>query len=1145
MAAPKLHQRLERLSPAQRELVLQKLRPQLQPAIAPAPHDSEVPLSYAQQRLWFLHQLSEGGAAYNISGGVRLTGILDAAILDRAFRDVIARHESLRTTYPGGRVHVGPVPSLPIVESREIQPGDLRRIAIEEANHPFDLAGGPLLRILLLRIAAAEHVLLVTMHHIVSDGWSLALLIRETSALYAAYSSGQPSALTPLKLQYGDFAHWQRQSLQGDVIEKHLSWWRERLAGAPQFLNLPTDHPRPPVQGFEGDVHIAHIPRELAGQLAALGAQNNATFFMTALAAFFVLLSRYSAQEDLLVGSPVANRTRPEVEPLIGLFVNTVVLRANLAGNPPFTELLRSVRQTTLEAFSHQDTPFDFLVEKLQPERSLSHSPVFQAMFVLQNAHSTVTGQPGDLQTGLPGLAIAPLDPPPGTAKFDLTLFLEESQDGVKAIWEYRTGLFEAETIARMARNFQTLLESVVADPSRPVGELDLIAPAERRQLLVEWNETATRYPEDRCFHGLFEDQAARTPTAVAAACGGRSLTYAELNARANRLAHRLRQEGVGRESLVGLYCDRSLDLMAAVLGVLKAGAAYVPLDAGCPPERLRFMLADAQVTLVLTEERLVASLPEAIPRLCLDRAGDNLAGHSHTNPAWPVGADDLAYVLYTSGSTGTPKGAEIPHRGLTNYLSWAVQAYEVASGSGAPIHSSIGFDATITSWFTPLLAGRMVSLVPEGGEIEALHELLQSQEDFSLVKITPAHLEALSHLLPERGAPSGAGRSPVPRCGPLSHLPEYGAPSHAGRSPVPPCGPLNHLLPEQGALRGARAFVIGGEALFGKQLAFWQAHAPGVRMFNEYGPTETVVGCCCYEAPAHIDYGGPVPIGRPIANTQLYVLDANRQPAPLGVPGELYIGGHGVARGYRNRPELTAEKFIPNPFGGGRLYRTGDLVKYLPDGNLVYLGRLDGQVKIRGFRVEPGEVEAVLTRHPAVREAVVVADGRRLAAYVVSACPASELRAFVSSQLPDYMTPSIFVPLAAMPLTANGKVDRRALPPLAPPESASTVAPRTPTETTLATIWAELLGVPGVGVDDNFFELGGHSLLAIQAISRVRQAFGVEIPLRSLFEAPTIASLAARLPASAPVASQPSAIARVRRDQHRLSRPKEQPSDE
>jgi amino acid adenylation domain-containing protein/non-ribosomal peptide synthase protein (TIGR01720 family) len=1084
-----LQERLEKLSPAQRELVLQKLRAQRPEAIPPAP-GPELPLSYAQQRLWFLHRLNEGGAAYNISGGIHLEGELDAAVLDRSFREVITRHESLRTTFPDGKVHVAREPQKPALRIRDLrhEPGaasGASRLAREEAGHVFDLAAGPLFRALLLRVAETRHTLIVTMHHIVSDGWSLALLIREVSALYAAHAAGRPSPLPPLKLQYSDFAYWQREALSGEVLNRQLNYWKQQLAGAPQLLNLPTDYPRPPAQSFEGAVHTDLLPRSLVDRLAAVGAANGATPFMTMLAAFAVLLSRYSGQEDLVIGSPVANRNRAEIESIIGLFVNTIVLRADLSGNPSFEEFLRRVRRTVLGAFSHQDTPFDLLVEKLQPERNLSHSPLFQTMFILQNAHSTVTGQYQDRYAELPGLAIAPLEPENRTAKFDLTLFLEETSDGLRALWEYSTGLFEADTIVRMAGHYRTLLESIAGNPAQTVGDLDIVSPEERSQLLTDLNATAVPYDETLCFNHLFEEQAAKTPNALAVVCGAQQLTYAELNARANRLANYLQAQGVARDSLIALYFERSPDLMVATLAILKAGAAYLPLDPVYPQARLSLMLADAEVKLVLTQQKLATRLPDGTQTLCLDRDWQQAAGCNDANPVSGAVPDDLAYVLYTSGSTGTPKGVEILHRGLTNYLRWAVDAYDVRKGNGAPVHSSISFDATITGWFTPLLAGKTVTLVPEGGEIEALGALLQSHDNFSLVKITPAHLEALSHLLPENAAACGA-----------------------------------------------KAFVIGGEALFGKQLAFWQAHAPGTRMINEYGPTETVVGCCVYEAVPHRAHSGPVPIGRPIANTQLYVLDRRLQPVPLGVPGELYIGGHGVARGYRNRPALTAEKFIENPFGTGRLYRTGDLVKYLPDGNLVYLGRLDDQVKIRGFRIEPGEIEAILTQHPGVREAAILAENQRLIAYVVPSasgvCPTTDLRTFLSSRLPDYMVPAIFVPLAAMPLTPNGKVDRQALPAPPAPEPAASLAPRTPAEQTIAAIWAELLRLDAVGVEDNFFDLGGHSLLAIQLISRIRQSFGVEITPRSVFESPTVRSLARKLPNRSLSAARPP-IVRVR----------------
>ena len=1087
----RVEERLSNLSPAQRELVLRRLRAQAPSGLTRVPRGGELPLSFAQQRLYFLDQLSDGGAGYNISGGVRIRGSLSPAVLERALLEIIARHEILRTRYPQGRVVIEPPPAGPVLVNRRAAPEEVAALAGQELRRPLSLAEGPLFRFVLLELAPDEHVFLVTLHHIVADGWSLGLLIREAGQLYDAFLRGDASPLAPLPVQYVDFADWQKNRLQGAVLEQQLAFWKEHLAGAPQFLNLPTDYPRGATQDFAGANYSAVLPAQLVDRLTALGAAHGATLFMTTFAAFAVLLGRYSGQEDLLLGSPVANRTRTEAESLLGLFVNTLVLRANLTGNPSFTDLLERVQSSVRRAFSHQETPFDLLVDALQPTRSLSHSPLFQVMFALQNAH---VASGGEAWARTPGgeLSLQTLPPEEGTAKFDLTLFLEKGQHGFTATWEYATSLFDPPAIVRMHSHFLCLLESIVEQPETSVALLPMVATAELRQLLQEWNATAADYPRDKTFPRLFEQQAERTPAAVAVRSDAASLTYAELNARSNQLASYLRGRGIGAEDVVGLYCSRSVELMIGVLGTLKAGAAYVPLDIGYPPARILLMLEDAQAALVLTQTLFAGSLPEYLPRLCLDSAASALAGQSPENSETSPGPDQLAYVLYTSGSTGVPKGVEVPHGGLTNYLWWALSAYDVAGGSGAPMLSSISFDATITAWFLPLLAGCTVQMVAEGDEVESLRGLLRTDANYSLLKITPAHLEAVIHL----------------------------------------AEPRDFSL-------AARAFVIGGEALLTRQITFWRQHAPGLKLINEYGPTETVVGCCVYDVPQGFGDSGAVPIGRPIANTLLYVLDPHGQPAPIGVPGELYIGGAGVARGYRRRPELTEQRFLRNPFAPGRLYRTGDRVKYLTDGTLLFLGRLDDQVKIRGFRVELGEVEAVFARHSAVQECAVVAESQRLLASLVPSGedrPLSrDMRAFAAGILPEYMVPSLFTWLDAMPLTPNGKLDRRALPVLSAPETMERVAPRTEAEQSMAQLWIEVLGVAAVGVDDNFFELGGHSLLAIQLISRVRHAFGVELPLRRLFESPTVAELTALLP-RADATSAP-AIQRVSRDQYRKSR--------
>ncbi|WP_437667767.1 amino acid adenylation domain-containing protein [Sorangium sp. So ce1182] len=1057
------------------------------PPIEKAPRKGELPLSFAQQRLWFLDRLEPASAFYNVPAVVRLSGRLDVDALARSLQEIVRRHEALRTVFPttlAGEAHQAIASALevpfPIVDLQAFaEPAleaEVRRRAEEEGQEPFDLAKGPLLRTTLLRLGEQEHVLVLTMHHIVSDGWSMGVLVRELGALYEAFARGLPSPLPALPIQYADYAVWQRAWLSGEVLEAQLAYWKKQLSGAPPALELPTDRPRPAVHTYRGAVLPVALPRELSTALAALSRREGVTLFMTLLAAFQVLLHRYTGQDDIVVGSPIAGRTHPQTEGLIGFFVNTLVLRTDLSRQPTVRELLGRVREVTLGAYAHQEVPFEKLVEELSPARDLSRTPLFQVLFSLQNAPMPALVL-GDVK-------LAPVEVEQTTAKFELTLSFGETEEGLRGALEYNTDLFDAATIERMAGHYRTLLEGLVAEPGRRVSELSLLTEAERQKLLVTWNATEAEYPRDTCIHGLFEAQVEETPDAVAVVYEGQKLTYRELNARANQLAHHLRRLGVGPEVLVGLCVERSLEMVVGLLGILKAGGAYLPLDPAYPAERLAFMLEDAAVPVLLTQDRVANALPvTSCMMLCLDTDWEPIAGERQDNPASGALPDHLAYVIYTSGSTGTPKGVMIPHRGLVNYLWWCARAYDVAGGQGAPVHSSLSFDLTITGLFSPLLVGRPVVLMPEQGGVEALVEVLEGHEDFSLVKITPAHLELLQRLLPRERA--------------------------AGR---------------------ARALIIGGEALSWEALAFFQTHAPATRLVNEYGPTETVVGCCVYEAPADGGKTGPVPIGRPIANTQLYVLDAHRQPVPIGVPGELYIGGAGVARGYLNRPELTAERFIEDPFRaepGARLYKTGDLCRWLPDGTLEYLGRLDHQVKVRGFRIELGEIESVLVQHPSVREAVVVAredapGDKRLVAYVVAReapLPAvSELRSYVQSKLPEYMVPAAFVELSALPLTANGKVDRKALP---APDQAQTeqgstfVAPRTPVEEVLAGIWAEVLHLERVSVLDSFFDLGGHSLLATQVLGRLRPVFGVDVSLRALFDAPTVAGLATHVEAA------------------------------
>jgi len=1069
------------------------------PPIRPIPRDGELPLSFAQQRLWFLDQLEPGSPFYNIPETVRLVGPLNVAAMEQSLNEVIRRHESLRTTFEtvDGRPVQVIAPELtiplPVVGLQHLPKAEREtealRLAQEEAQQPFDLARGPLLRACLLRLGEEDHIILLTLHHIIGDNWSTTVLIQEVTVLYDAFSHDRPSPLPELLLQYADFAHWQRNWLQGEVMETQLDYWKQQLAGLPPLLELPTDRPRPPVQTYQGSYQTFVLPENLSQAIKDLCQQEGVTIFMVLLAAFQTLLCRYTGQEDISVGSPIANRNRAEIEGLVGFFVNTLVLRADLSGDPSFRELLKRVREMALGAYAHQDLPFEMIVDALQPERNLSHSPLFQVMFALQSTQMQSRSFPSS------DLTVAPVEAHSGTAKFDLTLFMVEDADQLSGALEYNTDLFDAATVERMLNHFESLLEGIVADPDQAIAELPLLTEAEWQQLLVEWNATTAPYPQDQCVHELVEAQVERTLDAIAVTFEEDHLTYAELNRRANQLAHHLQKLGVGTETLVGICVERSLEMMVGLLGILKAGGAYVPLDPTYPQERLAFMVEDSQVPVLLVQERLVERLRigksanrqiNASPQvICLDTDWAEIARESDGNPVSEATPDNLAYVIYTSGSTGKPKGAMILHRGLVNYLTWCQGAYPLEAGQGAPVHSSISFDLTITGLFAPLMVGRRVQILPEDIGVETLSTALREERNYSLVKITPAHLELLSQ----------------------------------------------QLSPEEVTGR-TRAFIIGGENLLGETIAFWQDHAPDTVLVNEYGPTETVVGCCVYQVPEGEHIEGSVPIGRPIINTQLYILDPNLQPVPLGVPGELYIGGAGVARGYLNRPELTAKCFIPDPFtptarGGGqggagaRLYKTGDLCRYLPDGNIEFLGRTDHQIKIHGFRIELGEIEAVLSQHPGVQETVALAredtpGSKRLVAYFVSvqdpAPTVSELRGFLKEKLPEYMIPSAFVTLDSLPLTPNGKVDRRALP--APDQSrpdleAEYVAPRTPEEEILASIWAQLLDVDQVGVHDSFFELGGDSILSIQVIARVNQA-GLRLTPRQIFQHPTVAELAA-----------------------------------
>nr|QEO74317.1 AMP-dependent synthetase and ligase [uncultured bacterium] len=1041
--------------------------------------DANVPLSFAQQRLWFLDQLEPGDATYNIAAAVSLDGPLDIAALEHAFNEVVRRHEALRTTFeaagtsPAQVIRPARARTLPLLDlgglPRAEREAEVGRLTREEAAQPFDLGGGDLLRTRLLRLGPERHLLLFAMHHIVGDAWSLRVLVEELAALYAAHREGRPAALEELPVQYADFAHWQRRRLGGGLLQDQLSFWQRHLDGAPPVLALPTDRPRPPVRSSRGAHETFELPGELLRRLRELSRREDVTLFMTLLAAFETLLSRYTGETDLVVGTPIANRNRAETEPLIGFFVNTLALRTDLSGDPTFAELLARVRDVALDAYAHQDVPFELLVETLQPERDLSRTPLFQVMFVLEDDPAA--------RLELPGLTLRVEPLTNGTSKFDLTMFVEESG---RCVVEYSAELFDAATVRRLAAHFRVLLEGVVADPALRLSRLPLLTGGEREQLLSVWNETRAVRPAPPCVPRMFEEQAARTPDATAVAFGAESLSYRELNRRANRLAHQLRALGVGPDSLVGVCLERSLQLPVAVLAVLKAGGAYVPLDPQYPEPRLRLMAEDAGLKVLLTERRLAAvSFAGDAHVVCLDEPHEEIDARSEDDPKGGAAPDNLVYVLYTSGSTGRPKGVALSHGALANLIRWQVEDSPAADPPRTLQFTSLSFDVSFQEIFSTLCAGGTLVLVSE-----------QTRRDpFALLR----HLEG-----------EGIQRLFLPFVA-LQQLAEAGR--HAGA----------------GALRLREVITAGEQLQISDALVSWFGKLDDCALHNHYGPSETHVATAYNLRRPLADWPALPPIGRPIANTQAYVLDRYFQPVPVGVVGELHLGGSGLARGYLNRPDLTAERFVPDPFSeepGRRLYRTGDLARWLADGQLEFLGRADQQLKVRGFRVEPGEIEAALRQCPAVRDAVVVARDKagalQLVAYVVThetgTSDATDApRAFLRERLPDHMIPTAFVRLDELPLTPSGKVDRRRLP---APETAHAraegfLAPRTPVEELLAGMWAELLGVERVGVNDNFFDAGGHSLLATRLVSRVREAFGAEVPLRAVFTHPTVEALA------------------------------------
>ncbi|MBL1175482.1 amino acid adenylation domain-containing protein [Pantanalinema sp. GBBB05] len=1173
--------------------------------IQPITRNQRLPLSFAQQRLWFLDQLVPNSSFYNIPQALRLQGELNLAALEQSLNAIVQRHEALRTTFVV--VDAQPVQVIAPELNVELSVVDLRSLATvdreakglqlvtEAAQQPFDLTQDSLFRCQLWCIDAEEYILLITMHHIIADGWSIGVLIRELAALYEAFVMGQPSPLTALAIQYADFASWQRQWFQGEVLEQQLAYWQQQLAGAPTVLELPSDRPRPLVQAFRGGVASFLLPQSLCQAVEQLSQAMEVTPFMTLFTAFQILLYRYTGQSDILVGSPIANRHYAGIEPLIGFFINTLVLRTDLTGNPTGIELLQRVRENALAAYAHQDLPFELLVEAMQAVRNLSHTPLFQVMFVLQNAPTPaleladLTMQPLQLENGARlDWTIATEDSEAGLAQFDLTLSLEYTEQGMIGIWEYNAELFDADRIARMAEHYQILLAGIVAKPEQRISELAMLTTAEQ-QLLTQWNRTTNVFVSQLCIHQLFEAQVQRSPDAIAVISHSTQLTYRELNHRSHQLACYLQEQGIQPDDLVGLCVERSIDMLVGMLGILKAGGTYVPIDPSYPPERITNIVSDAQVSVVLTQAKWLSILPNvAVTALCLDRDWEQIA-LAEADLVCQSQAEHLAYVIYTSGSTGKPKGVMIEHRSLVNFTQAAITDYQLTASDRVLQFASISFDTAAEEIYPCLCVGGTVVLRTD----EMLGSVATFLQQCQALNVTVLDL-------------------------PTAYWHQLTIQLAASRLSLPPT---------------LRLVIIGGEAALPAQLTLWKTWVGEVpKLVNTYGPTEaTIVTTTHLLAQLECTHPGTsVPIGKPIANTAAYVLDRDLQPVPIGVPGELHIGGMGLARGYLHRPELTAEKFILWR-DATRLYKTGDLVRYQPDGNLEYLGRIDQQVKIRGFRIELGEVEAALGQHPDVQEVAVIAredtpGDKRLVAYVVSnlipdrlpmqvpcvleigdqqtevqtedisvggvgligvseawqrgqpirlGLPlpiateiiwlkgqvawqqdqrvgiqleltsaqqsmmqhsvnhileaqgflktlqrtlTGNLREYLRTKLPEYMLPSTFVLLTTLPLTVNGKIDRKALPiPDQTRFGADTdfVAPRTPIEEVIVGVWSEVLSLRSISIHDNFFELGGHSLLGVQIISRLRTIFHVDLPLRCLFESPTIAGLAQQLEAA------------------------------
>jgi amino acid adenylation domain-containing protein len=1031
--------------------------------ISKRPVYSPCPASFAQQRLWFVDQISHG-SANNLQTTLPVRAHLDLHALTAAWLEIVRRHEVLRTTFRliDGQVmqFISPelIPLLSIEDLTDSSASDrqarLRQLLQEEGEHDFDLSKGPLVRAVLIRLGEEEYSLCFTMHHIITDGWSLGVLIRELTALYEAFSKGRPNPLAPLAIQYADFAWWQRQHLIGDFLDKQMSYWRSQLNNSP-ILELPRDYPPTPKDRLRGASRRFQIPAELAERFREVGRKNQASLFMILLAGWKVFLFRYSGQPDVVVGAPIANRTRVEIESLIGFFVNTLVLRTDLNGDPSFTEVLARVRTTTLDAYEHQDVPYEKLVAELHPERTASRSPFFATMLNWVNT-------PG---LEFAGTHLEPISLENLNARFDLALHIMEANGALPASFEYNIDLYEAATIARMAEHFHNLLKAIATAPDQPISKLNLLSQAEHKQIICEWSQAALRCPTGETMLALLHAQAQKSPEHQAIVCEGEAWSYRELHQRANQLAHFLKKRGAGPETPVAICMERNLQLVAALLGALKAGAAYVPLDLNYPAERLKYMLEDSGARVLLIQEKILPLLNFYSGKVVnLDTLWREMGDESPENPETVIFPENLAYVIYTSGSTGRPKGVAIRHSSAAVMLRWAHQVFSSQELSCVLASTSVCFDLSVFEIFAPLSCGGTVLMTAN-----ALELVKMSEAGVTLVNTVPSVMRELLR---------------------------------------------------NGAIPGSVQTVnLAGENLPADLVRDVYSNGRVQRVCNLYGPSEDTT----YSTYAFIERGAQaIPIGRPLANTWAYVLDEWMHPAPAGLAGELYLGGAGLARGYLNRPELTAERFLPDPFSGQpgeRLYRTGDRVRWRRDGTLEFLYRTDQQIKIRGFRIEPGEIESVLEAHPGIRQAAVIvrddnAAGKQIVAFVTpnqgSSSTIQELRHHVKSLLPAYMTPGLYVFVDQLRLNANGKVDRRSLALMPLPETTQRdILPVTPAEKALCRIWAEVLKREMVGAGDDFFALGGHSFLAVNLVERIAQQFGRRVTFNDVFQHPTPRELA------------------------------------